>query len=273
MNVLHTSLQAAPVRAGQRPLRWAGSLLIFGIPTLLTFAAFHLGIPALQNAGLTPFEAFVVANIVPMALLFAAALAAVVAEQSITSLAGLRLALAGRMRFPRLTGKALLQGLGLYALMLLGGGLAAMLGRALLDAGLIPLPAELPLLLDPRAAISGASLAAFAGGQLAGNWGLVILFALRLFFNIAGEELWWRGYVLPRQELAFGRSAWLVHALLWWGFHAFKWWDMLTVLPLALLLSYGAQRTQNNWVPTIAHLLANSLLMLLVLGGVLGLIG
>jgi len=24
-----------------------------------------------------------------------------------------------------------------------------------------------------------------------------------LFFNIVGEELWWRGYILPRQELTF----------------------------------------------------------------------
>ena len=111
------------------------------------------------------------------------------------------------------------------------------------------------------------------GGRLAGNWGIVLLFGVQLFFNIAGEELWWRGCALPRQELAFGRHAWLVHGLLWWGFHAFKWWDMITVLPLALILSYAAQRTQNNWVPTIAHLLANSLLVLLMVAGVLGLIG
>jgi hypothetical protein len=30
---------------------------------------------------------------------------------------------------------------------------------------------------------------------------------LSLVCNIGGEELWWRGYVLRCQELAFGRSA------------------------------------------------------------------
>jgi len=28
------------------------------------------------------------------------------------------------------------------------------------------------------------------------------------------RELWWRGYILPRQELAFGRWTWIIHGLL-----------------------------------------------------------
>ena len=35
-----------------------------------------------------------------------------------------------------------------------------------------------------------------------GRWELVFLFLLVLFFNVVGEELWWRGVILPRQELA-----------------------------------------------------------------------
>ena len=248
-----------------------GSLIIFGVPALLMFASFHLGIPALERAGLTPFEAFAVANTVPMAVMFAAALALLITEQSITSMAELRDALRTRLRFPRLTFKAVLLGLGTYLAMLVVGGLFGLLARVLVQNNLIPLPTDVPLLLDPRATINAETLTEFAGGWLVGNWRILILFGVQLFFNIAGEELWWRGVVLPRQEVAFGRRAWLVHGLLWWGFHAFKWWDMVTVLPIALILSYAAQRSQNNWVPTIAHLLANVLLVLLMLAGVLGL--
>ena len=50
------------------------------------------------------------------------------------------------------------------------------------------------------------------------------LMAFVLFMNIIGEELWWRGYILPRQEKQHGRYAWAIHGVLWAFFHAFKWW-------------------------------------------------
>jgi membrane protease YdiL (CAAX protease family) len=37
------------------------------------------------------------------------------------------------------------------------------------------------------------------------------------FFNIFGEELLWHGYLLPRNEVRFGRTAWLVNSA---GFNA-----------------------------------------------------
>ena len=43
------------------------------------------------------------------------------------------------------------------------------------------------------------------GIPLGGAWWVLFYYAtVILLFNIGGEELWWRGYVLPRQELAFG---------------------------------------------------------------------
>jgi membrane protease YdiL (CAAX protease family) len=50
---------------------------------------------------------------------------------------------------------------------------------------------------------------------LRNNLGVAILFIVLLFFNIAGEELWWRGYIFPRQEKTYGRWTWLIHGLLW----------------------------------------------------------
>jgi membrane protease YdiL (CAAX protease family) len=253
-----------------KPMRLPGSLLFFIIPALGMLVSFHFGIPYLERNGLTSFEAFIVANTIPMALLFVSAVVAVVQEQSITDLASLQYAIRTRMRFPKLTFRTFLKAAGVYLAMLVAGGVFGIFNRMLIQANWIPLPENLPLLLDPRATINLDSLTQFVGGQLEGNWGLVILFFVQLFFNIAGEELWWRGYILPRQELAFGRWTWLVHGLLWWSFHIFKWWDMLTVLPITLILSFAAQRTKNNWIPTIAHLLANSLLFLILLAGVAG---
>lgn len=59
----------------------------------------------------------------------------------------------------------------------------------------------------------------FMGVPLLGSWWVPVYYAsLMLVFNIGGEELWWRGYVLPRQELAFGKLAWVVHGIFWSGY-------------------------------------------------------
>ena len=256
-----------------KPLGWLGSLIIFAIPTLIVFIAFHLGIPVLEKAGLSSFEALVVTFTVPTALMFVASLVALIYEQSITTFDELRVALRTRMRFPKLTAKSVLYGVVAFLLLVFLGGIAGGISRLLVFADLVPLPESAPLLVDPRTPVNAESISAFVGGQIVGNWGVIILFAIQIFFNIVGEELWWRGYVLPRQELAFGKKAWLVHGLLWWGFHAFKWWDLIGVLPIALMISYVAQRYQNNWIPTITHLLANGIQLLIFAAAVVGLLG
>jgi len=67
--------------------------------------------------------------------------------------------------------------------------------------------------------------------------------------NIVGEELCWRGYVLPRQEAALGGAAWLLNGIMWCLFHwSFGWSVMLMLLPIALLLPWIVQRRRNTWV-------------------------
>jgi membrane protease YdiL (CAAX protease family) len=93
------------------------------------------------------------------------------------------------------------------------------------------------------------------------TWGLFVYFVLGLFvFNILGEELWWRGYILPRQELAFGARAWIVHGVLWTLFHAFYHTTLgvlVSYLPTTLGISFVAQRTRSTWPGIIAHMAAN----------------
>jgi membrane protease YdiL (CAAX protease family) len=73
--------------------------------------------------------------------------------------------------------------------------------------------------------------------------------ATMFVYNIGGEELWWRGYVLPRQELGFGRATWVVHGILWSAFHLFMQptlWDTLRMSITGLALSFVAQRTKSR---------------------------
>ena len=77
--------------------------------------------------------------------------------------------------------------------------------------------------------------------------------------NILGEELCWRGYVLPRQEAAWGRTAWLLNGTMWCLFHwSFGWSIMLLLLPIALLLPWIVQRRQNTSVGIWIHAMFNA---------------
>ncbi len=78
-----------------------------------------------------------------------------------------------------------------------------------------------------------------------------------LFFNIVGEELWWRGYILPRQELSFGRTTWWVHGILWACFHMYKWWGVPAMMITCCVIPFVAQRTRNTWPGMISHFIIN----------------
>jgi membrane protease YdiL (CAAX protease family) len=87
--------------------------------------------------------------------------------------------------------------------------------------------------------------------------------------NILGEELCWRGYVLPRQEARFGRAAWLQNGILWCLFHwSFGWQIMVTLLPITLLLPWIVQRRRNTWVGIIIHAIFNAAGFIVAASGV-----
>jgi membrane protease YdiL (CAAX protease family) len=92
---------------------------------------------------------------------------------------------------------------------------------------------------------------------------------VNLALNIAGEELWWRGYILPRQELQHGRWTWLVHGVLWALFHSFKWWVVPAMLITCLVIPFVAQRTKNTWPGIVIHFSVNGLGILLDVLGIL----
>lgn len=239
-----------------RPFSLRQTALAFGIPALVMMISFHWAMPALQSLGLTPFESMIVSHIVPMALLLTASLVITIHVDGYPFTWN---ALRRRFRYPRLTVKTILIGVGLFAAAMVGYGLFNGLSLRLIEQGWLPMPEGLLAFFDPRVPLATAVLEDMVGGRMLGNWGVVILYALLLVFNVVGEELWWRGYILPRQEIRHGRFTWVLHGLLWTLFHAFKWWDLLGLLPVCLATAYISQRTKNNWPALIAHFLFNGL--------------
>jgi membrane protease YdiL (CAAX protease family) len=76
---------------------------------------------------------------------------------------------------------------------------------------------------------------------------------LFLLLNVLGQQLFWKGYVFPRQELAFGNSTWIIHGLLWTITLSFLIWDIAFILFVSLTLSYTVQRVKSTWPALIAH--------------------
>jgi len=89
------------------------------------------------------------------------------------------------------------------------------------------------------------------------------LFAAWLPFwllNIMGEEILWRGVILPRQEKLWKNSAWLINAAGWMLFHvAFGWMLLILLIPVLFIVPYLFQKTQNIWVAVILHAFINGL--------------
>lgn len=87
---------------------------------------------------------------------------------------------------------------------------------------------------------------------------MLSVWAFMFFFNIVGEELLWRGYILPGQEITHGNMAWLINAALWMMFHlCFGLTLMIMLLPIILVLPYAVQKTENTNVGILIHALLN----------------
>ena len=99
-----------------------------------------------------------------------------------------------RMRFRRLTKKDLIWALG--GLLLTGAASGLLMKGAELIAGSYD-PTPPFMAFEPLGP---------------GRYWLLAVWLPFWILNILGEEILWRGVLLPRQEIAFGKKAWIVHA-------------------------------------------------------------
>jgi membrane protease YdiL (CAAX protease family) len=105
---------------------------------------------------------------------------------------------------------------------------------------------------------------------LQGQWWLIAVYFIGWFLNIAGEELWYRGWMLPRQEVAFGKYAWIINGLMFNFQHTFQPWNMLAMLPGSFFVSYAVQHQRKTLMSIIWHGLLNVSLLIFIIQGVIG---
>jgi uncharacterized protein len=88
---------------------------------------------------------------------------------------------------------------------------------------------------------------------------LIVTYAMFLVFNVflapLVEELYFRGYLLPRMK---GRFAALLHSFLFAAVHVFTPWMIITRTLALLPLLFGVKK-KNIYIGMIVHMLGNSL--------------
>jgi uncharacterized protein len=113
-----------------------------------------------------------------------------------------------------------------------------------------------------------ATLVGSDAGQtfLDGAWGWYgLLLAMFLFNTVLGEELLFRGYLLPRMNGAFGRGDWVVNGLLFTVYHLHMPWVMPGTLLESFLLAYPTKRYRSAWIGIAVHSAQSVFFALLIL--------
>ncbi len=235
-----------------RPMHFRESCWYFGLPALL-FVIVRYGFSApLEVAGLTPF---MVLSITSMLMFFVLSLATVIVLYKEDQLSHC----INRLRLKRIRWSHTGWALASIVVAILAAQLMMPLTAYLVENGWIPLPNTIPAMLDPRLEQNLENMQTMMGREARGNLTIALFIPVLLIFNTLSEEIWWRGIVLPRQELAFGQKAWIIHGIMWTSFHAAQYWTLLILLPFCLALSWSAQRTQSCWPGIMSHFVINSL--------------
>ena len=88
---------------------------------------------------------------------------------------------------------------------------------------------------------------------LDGAWVWYALILGLMVFTIVGEELLFRGYLLPRMNGAFGRGDWVANGLLFAGYHLHVPWAMPAALLDTFTLAYPSKRYRSAWIGIAVH--------------------
>jgi uncharacterized protein len=108
----------------------------------------------------------------------------------------------------------------------------------------------LPFLHEP----SYTNAQSLADPKFQGQWWILGLALTSMLFNyVLGEELLFRGVLLPRMAGVFGRWDWVANSVLFGLYHVHKIWAWPSMITTAFGLSWAARRYRSFWMGVIVH--------------------
>jgi membrane protease YdiL (CAAX protease family) len=128
-----------------------------------------------------------------------------------------------------------------------------------------------PSLPHPEARDFGAFLGSHAGHVfLSGAWGwFAVIVVLMVFNTVLGEELLFRGYLLPRMSATFGRFDWLANGVLFAAYHLHEPWVIPSALCDAFIIALPARRRRSALLGIAVHSAQSVFFLFLMLALVL----
>jgi membrane protease YdiL (CAAX protease family) len=144
---------------------------------------------------------------------------------------------------------------------------------ALLFVVLFGLWAMVPAIPGPSVRDLGAFLGSDRGEEFfRGAWGwFVVVVVFAAFNTVLGEELLFRGLLLPRMQGVFGRRDWVANGALFALYHLHQPWSILNALVDGVfLLAYPSRRFESAWMGIIVHSAQSVVLIIVVLTLVVG---
>jgi len=106
-----------------------------------------------------------------------------------------------------------------------------------------------PFLVPPPYAVI-QNLAEPAVGQW---WLLGVLAVLMVFNYLLGEELIFRGILLPKMNGVFGKWDWIANGIVFSTYHLHRIWGLPSMLFIDWIYPWSAKRFKSYWVAAILH--------------------
>jgi membrane protease YdiL (CAAX protease family) len=101
---------------------------------------------------------------------------------------------------------------------------------------------------------------------LSGAWGwFAVLVAMFVFNTVLGEELLFRGFLLPRMNGVFGRRDWLANGVLFAVYHLHVPWVIPSTLLDSFIVAYPSKRYRSALIGIAVHSVQSVFFLALVL--------
>lgn len=113
----------------------------------------------------------------------------------------------------------------------------------------------IPQVPHPASHAFGEILDSTAGHALLGSnpvWPLLVI-AMMVFNTVLGEELLFRGLLLPRMQGAFGKADWFVNGVLFACYHLHQPWSITSAFWDTFILAYPSRRYRSALLGIIIH--------------------
>ena len=154
------------------------------------------------------------------------------------------------------------------AVFVLGMSISMAMGpvnRALASVpGFVP-PAWWGAASNPTVKVTGAT-DVFPDINLTGNYAFILLYLVIGFvFNIVGEEIYYRGYLLPRMRGAFGKWDWVANGVLFTLKHIYQRWLYPGILIGGLSFAFAAGPLGSLPLAMVYHWVGNFLFQMVFL--------